>query len=110
MRIKTELMKGNLPLLVLSLLSKGDLYGYEIAKRIAERSNDLINLKEGSLYPALHLLEKHGLVTGYWVPQEGKPPRRYYNITLRGQEELAEEKKNWQEFTSAVGQILEIQT
>lgn len=109
MRIKTELMKGNLPLLILSLISKEELYGYEIAKRIAERSDDLINLKEGSLYPALHLLEKHGLVTGYWVTQEGKPSRRYYKITPKGQEELAEEKKNWQDFTSAVGRILEIQ-
>jgi PadR family transcriptional regulator, regulatory protein PadR len=108
MRIRTELMKGNLPLLVLSLLSKEDMYGYEISKRISVGSNDLINLKEGSLYPALHLLEKNDFVTGYWVPQEGKPSRRYYRITPKGQQELAYEKENWREFTSAVGRILEI--
>jgi PadR family transcriptional regulator PadR len=108
MRIRTELMKGNLPLLVLSLLSKEDMYGYEISKRISAGSNDLINLKEGSLYPALHLLEKNDFVTGYWVPQEGKPPRRYYKITPKGQEELIDERENWREFTSAVGRILEI--
>jgi PadR family transcriptional regulator, regulatory protein PadR len=108
MRIRAELMKGNLPLLILSLLSKDELYGYEIGKRIAEKSEDLINLKEGSLYPALHILEKNGLVTGYWVTQEGKPSRKYYKITAKGQEELAEEKENWRSFVSAVGRILEI--
>jgi PadR family transcriptional regulator PadR len=102
-------MKGNLPLLVLSLLSKEDLYGYEISKRIAIKSDELINLKEGSLYPALHLLEKNDLVIGYWVPQEGKPPRRYYKITPKGEKELAEGMENWRAFTSAVGRILEIQ-
>ena len=108
MRIRSELMKGNLPLLILSLLSKDELYGYEITKRIAEKSEDLISLKEGSLYPALHALEKNDLVTSYWVNQEGKPPRKYYKITAKGQEELAEEKENWRNFMSAVGRILEI--
>ena len=73
---KLDLLKGTLPLLVLSVLRDGELYGYEIAQRIRSRSGDLFAPSEGSLYPALHRLENAGALTASWRPSESAPRQR----------------------------------
>lgn len=89
-------IKGNMHLIILSSLLDGEKYGYEITKKIHSLTDGAIQLKEGSLYPALHKLENQGMVEGYWVQQEpGKPGRKYYRITAAGIEAVEQEKEKW---------------
>ncbi len=90
-----EMMKGSIDILLLSLIQKEDLYGYEIAKRLKERSGDLYTMGEGTLYPALQRLEKRKLVNAYWGESEGGGRRKYYSITEAGTRELSEKLKEW---------------
>ncbi len=82
----SELLRGTLTSLVLAVVEPGALYGYEIAKRIRERTDGLLHLKEGSLYPALHALEREGMLSAEWQAQEGGPNRKYYRLTRAGEE------------------------
>jgi PadR family transcriptional regulator PadR len=89
-------IKGNMNLIILSSLTDSDKYGYEITKKIYSITDGTIQLKEGSLYPALHKLEKQGLVEGYWSKQEpGRPDRKYYRITDKGLKAIEQEKEDW---------------
>ncbi len=90
-----EMMKGSIDILLLSLIQKEDLYGYEIAKRLKEKSNELYSMGEGTLYPALQRLEKRKLIKAYWGESEGGGRRKYYSITETGRKELAERLKDW---------------
>ncbi len=100
-------IKGNMTLILLSTLLEGDKYGYEITKEISELTNDEIQLKEGSLYPALHKLEKEGFAEGYWQHQEsGKPGRKYYKITEKGKVTVEDERKKWKSFIGIMGRII----
>ena len=107
--IKKELTKGSSALLVLSVLEKEDLYGYMIIKRIKEKSEDVFNFKEGTLYPILHNFEAQGFVEAYWVEAEGRN-RKYYKITKKGLKALADAKKEWQSYTQAVGRVIDAET
>lgn len=100
-------IKGNMNLIILSVLSKNDKYGYEISKEIYTLTEQRIRLKEGSLYPALHRLEKQALIEGYWVEQEpGKPNRKYYRITEKGRSMIELEKQEWISFIKIMGRII----
>ncbi|MDP4152302.1 MAG: helix-turn-helix transcriptional regulator [Bacillota bacterium] len=100
-------IKGNMSLILLSALLEGDKYGYEITKEISLLTNDEVQLKEGSLYPALHKLEKDGLVESYWSQQEqGRPGRKYYRITQKGEKTVEEERKKWKTFMGTMGRII----
>lgn len=90
-----ELMKGSIDILLLSLIENEDLYGYEIAKMLKEKSNDLYCMGEGTLYPALQRLEKKGLIKSYWIDLESGNRRKYYTITESGKKELNEKIKQW---------------
>jgi PadR family transcriptional regulator PadR len=90
-----ELMKGSLEILLLTLIEKEDLYGYEIAKRLKELSNDLYSIGEGTLYPALQRLEKKDLVKSYWMDLDSGSRRKYYKITENGKHELTEKLSQW---------------
>jgi len=98
--------KGDLEALVLGVLDLGELHGYEIAKRIQRISDRALEIGEGQLYPALHTLERSGLVTSTWFQQEGKPPRKVYAITDEGRKALATKRKEWTRFTEGVASIL----
>jgi transcriptional regulator len=98
--------KGDLESLILGVLQHGELHGYEISKRIKQVSEQALQVGEGQLYPALHSLEKDGLVTATWVPQEGKPPRKVYSLTEKGQSELVKRRQVWESFASAVNSLL----
>lgn len=98
--------KSDLDALILGVLQEGERHGYEIAKRIRELSDTALAVGEGQLYPALHRLEKDGLVAATWVPQEGKPPRKVYHLTDEGSGALATHVREWQKFSESVNRIL----
>jgi transcriptional regulator len=104
---KHDLIKGSSSSLLLSLLERQAMYGYQIVKEIEARSQGYFKFKEGTLYPALHRLEKAGLITGKWQMLPNGRQRRYYHITAKGQAELTEEKMQWQDFLTAVKMILQ---
>ena len=103
----TEFVKGTLTLLTLSLLSRRAMYGYEIASTVGVETDDVFELKAGSLYPSLHNLEKEGLVRGEWDGEEGKRQRKYYHITEAGRAYLAAKRRAWEQVTHAVNSVLE---
>src|SRR5688500_13644148 len=103
----TELLKGTLSLLILSLLSRKPMYGYEIAATVHRDTDGTFTWREGSLYPNLHKLQADGLIAGEWEEKETGRKRRYYHITDKGREALAEKTNSWSELQRAVNQILE---
>jgi transcriptional regulator len=104
---RSDLLKGSSNSLLLSLLEQQPMYGYQIVKEIEARSQGYFKFKEGTLYPALHRLEKSGLITGRWQMLPNGRQRRYYYITARGQAKLAVEKSQWQDFLTAIKLILQ---
>jgi PadR family transcriptional regulator PadR len=101
-----ELLKGSLDLMLLALLSREPMYGYQIVREVHARSDEALSLKEGSLYPALHRLEQGGLIEGYWQSRADGADRRYYRVTSAGQAALAERRAEWQRFVTAVNGVL----
>ncbi len=106
MNIKKELTKGSSALLVLSVLEKGDMYGYRIIKEIEMRSEFVFSLKEGTLYPILHAFEKEGYVDSYWEGNEGERRRKYYRITKKGIKVLQQNKQEWAAYSGAVSKVI----
>ncbi len=103
----TELLKGTLSLLILSLLSRKPMYGYEIAATVHQDTDGAFTWREGSLYPSLHKLEAGGLIAGAWEEKETGRKRRYYHITKKGLAALQEKIQSWTELCRAVNRILE---
>ena len=101
-----ELLKGNTETLLLSLLAKEEMYGYQIVKEMESRSSGYFRFKEGTLYPALHRLEESNLVDGTWQEADTGVPRRYYNITKKGRNVLAERLREWRRFLKAVNAVM----
>ena len=101
-RIGSQLLKGTTPLLVLSVLRDGGLYGYEIAQRIRERSGGAFAPSEGALYPALHALEADGALVATWRESDKGPRRRYYAITPLGGALFEEREREWSSFATAM--------
>src|SRR5829696_6200353 len=97
--------KGTLPTLILKALAREPSHGYRIAQRIKERSEGVLDFKEGTLYPALHKLENEGLVESYEGVEKARP-RRYYRITESGRGMLAKDRAEWRELSRAVTLIL----
>ncbi|HEX5039304.1 MAG TPA: helix-turn-helix transcriptional regulator [Candidatus Limnocylindria bacterium] len=107
---KLDLLKGTLPLLILSVLRDGELYGYEIAQRIRQRSGELFAPSEGSLYPALHRLEAAGALMASWRASERGPRRRYYAITESGERFYADAAREWETVANGVSRMAEVPT
>jgi PadR family transcriptional regulator PadR len=99
---RSQLLKGTTSLLVLGVLRETELYGYEIAQRIRDRSGDVISPGEGWLYPSLHRLEEQGLLVGTWRHGGPGPRRRYYRITQAGIDALDAQVREWETFTASV--------
>ena len=104
----TEMIKGNVVLLILSCLAREPMHGYHIAKSLEQQSEGYFAMREGTLYPHLHQLEKDGLVEGYWETVSGDRRRRYYRITGKGKAELARRSQHWREFRRNVDRLLEL--
>jgi len=103
----SELLKGTLSLLILSLLSRKAMYGYEIAATVHRDSNGAFQWREGSLYPNLHKLQADALISGQWEEKETGRKRRYYHITKKGRLALAEKVQAWNALSRGVKTILE---
>ena len=93
--ISKSLVAASSKPLILSILSWGENYGYEIIQKVGELSGGVLDWSDGMLYPVLYKLEKDGLVQSRWEVQKGARPRKYYSITKKGKEELAQEKAQW---------------
>jgi PadR family transcriptional regulator PadR len=105
-KIRAQLLKGTTTLLVLTVLRDGELYGYEIALRIKERSGGAFVPSEGSLYPALHALEADGALEASWRDSDRGPRRRYYKITKSGLGMLEEHAQEWAAFSMSMGRAV----
>ena len=102
-----ELLKGSTDSLVLSVISDSPTYGYELIKELERRSSGYFHFREGTLYPALHRMEKDGLIEGRWQTLPGGQERRYYYITPKGTEALSRQRTTWSNFAAAVRSVLE---
>lgn len=100
--IQTQLRKGVLELCVLTLLSRGDAYGYEIASRLMQD----VGMGEGTIYPLMRRMQDDGLVSTYLVETSGGPPRKYYRLTDSGRATLAAQRSEWRNFQAAVEKML----
>jgi PadR family transcriptional regulator, regulatory protein PadR len=102
-----ELLKGSTPTLILAVLSDEPRHGYAVAREIERRSGKALSLGEGSLYPALHALEREGLIVGSWVqPPDGGASKKVYSLTESGTTELARRTQEFRGFVSAVENVL----
>lgn len=106
MRISKELIKGSTNLLILSLLKENSMYGYEMIKKIEEKSKGIFAFKEGTLYPILHSLEGDGFVEAYWEKSEEGRKRKYYKITKKGNAHFLDKKKEWETFRDSIDSFL----
>ncbi|MCA1291630.1 PadR family transcriptional regulator [Paenibacillus sp. alder61] len=105
MKVNKELLKGSTGMLILTLLDKRDLYGYQLIKELEQMSDGTFALKEGTLYPILHGMETERWLEAYWEEAEGRK-RKYYRITDSGRRQLQEKKREWQLFRGAVDRVL----
>ncbi|MBN1152387.1 MAG: helix-turn-helix transcriptional regulator [Dehalococcoidia bacterium] len=101
-----ELLKGSTDCLVLSVINSHPSYGYELIKELESRSGGYFHFREGTLYPALHRMEKEGLVEGRWETLPSGQERRYYCITERGRQALEHKRSTWTDFSAAVRSVL----
>ena len=99
-------LSGSTPMLVLSLLTDGDKYGYEMVEELAKRSDDTFQLKEGTLYPLLHAMEKEKLVRAYSKLSPNGRERKYYQLTDSGREQLEYKEREWRLFSEKVNAVL----
>ncbi len=106
MRNLAQLLKGNTDFLLLSLLQGEPMYGYQMIKELERRSERFFRLGEGTMYPALHRLERSGLVQGRWERLTNGQERRYYSLTRKGERRLEEQANAWASFASAVDMIV----
>ena len=104
---RRELIKGNSDSLLLCLIGQQPMYGYQIIKELERRSEGYFRFKEGTLYPALHRLERTGLIQGKWQLLPTGQQRKYYYITDKGLLSLAEKKSQWQDFLVAMNLIIQ---
>lgn len=100
-----QALKGNLDLLVLAVLSDGPKHGYAVIEALRQRSNDVFDLPEGTVYPALHRLEESGFLSSEWSVINGRR-RRTYQLTDDGQAALGDELEAWEQFTEAVANVV----
>ena len=103
----TEFKKGGVQLCIIALLSKGKKYGFQIIKELRERSDGYFDLKEGTLYPALHRLEKRGYLKSEWVTEGDRPPRKYYVLTKSGKKILSSASSEWHKMVESMKNVLE---
>ena len=102
-----DLPQGTLDLLILKTLALGPEHGWAISERLQQVSSDVLKIQQGSLYPALHRLERRGWIKARWGASENNRRAKYYDLTRAGRKQLQTEESAWRKLTAAVGQILE---
>jgi len=101
-----DMLQGALDLLVLETLVLGPAHGHTIAHTIERKSDDVLQVEHGSLYPALHRLEDRGLIAGFWGTSENNRKAKYYRLTPAGRKQLAADTSRWVQLVAAIGRIL----
>jgi transcriptional regulator len=102
-----DLVQGTLDLLILKTISLEPKHGWAIAKRIEQISNDVLQVQQGSLYPALHRLEQQGWIRAKWAESETGREAKFYSLTAAGRAQLEKEKENWKRLSSAIDLVIE---
>ena len=105
---RIDLPQGTLDLLILKTLALEPQHGWAISERIQQISSDVLRVQQGSLYPALHRLERRGWIKARWGSSENNRRARYYELTRSGRRQLEAEESDWRKLTAAVGQVLRI--
>jgi PadR family transcriptional regulator, regulatory protein PadR len=105
---RIELLQGTLDMLILQTLQWGPQHGYGISQAIRTRSGEVLQVETGSLYPALHRLERQGWVRSEWKLTESNQRAKYYRITLTGKKQLASDHGRWQQMVEAIGAIMSV--
>jgi transcriptional regulator len=106
---KSDLPQGTLDLLILKVVALGPVHGYAVAQRLQQVSRDVVQVPQGSLYPALHRLENRGLLTADWQETETGREAKFYRLTRKGRTQLEAETASWARLTEAVGLILSLE-
>ena len=104
---KSDLLQGTLDLLILRTLSSGDMHGWGIAQRLQQVSQDVLQVNQGSLYPALYRLEQQGWIESSWGDSENNRRAKFYRLTKTGRKQLVEETANWERMAAAVQRVLQ---
>ena len=104
--LDADLLQGTLDLLILQTLVLGPAHGHTIAYAIERRSDEVLQVEHGSLYPALHRLEDQGLIASFWGTSENNRKARYYRITAEGRRHLANERSRWEALVGAISRVL----
>ena len=103
-----DLLKGTLDLLILRTLQTGAMHGWAISERIQQISEDVLQVNQGSLYPALHRLEHQGWIEAEWGVSELGRRARFYRLTVAGRKQLGIESKNWDKLSAAIGRVMRL--
>ena len=104
---KSDLLQGTLDMLILKIVALGPVHGYGISLRIRQISKEVLQVQQGSLYPALHRLEKRGWLTAEWGESENGREAKFYKLSPKGRKQLQAEESNWERLAQAVTQIMQ---
>ena len=104
---KLDLLQGTVDLLILRTLQAAPLHGWGISERVQQMSSDVLRIQQGSLYPALHRLERRGWIKAHWGTSDNNRRAKYYELTKTGRLQLATERASWHKLTTAVAQVLD---
>ncbi|HEY6399828.1 MAG TPA: PadR family transcriptional regulator [Blastocatellia bacterium] len=104
---RSDLLQGTLDMLILKALALGTMHGWGVSQRIQQISSGVLNINQGSLYPALYRLEEQGWITAEWGSSDNNRQARYYRLTRAGRKQLDEETANWQRLSRAIEQVLQ---
>jgi PadR family transcriptional regulator, regulatory protein PadR len=108
--LQGDLLQGTLDMLILQTLVLGPAHGHTIAHVIERRSEDVLQVEHGSLYPALHRLEDRAWIASFWGSSENNRKARYYRLTPAGRKQLAEQTTRWEQLTRAIAQVMRLAT
>ena len=103
---KSDLLQGTLDVLILKVVALGPIHGYAIAQRLQQMSGDVLQVQQGSLYPALHRLEKRGWLRAEWAASDTGREARFYSLTRLGRRQLEEQRSNWGRLSAAISGVL----
>ena len=103
---KPDLLQGTLDVLILKTLALEPMHGWGISQRIQQISEGVLSVTQGSLYPALHRLERQGWIAARWSASENNRQAKWYDLTRKGRRRLAEERESWERFSNAMGRVL----
>ena len=104
---KSDLLQGTLDMLILKIVALGPVHGYGISLRIRQISKEVLQVQQGSLYPALHRLEKRGWLTAEWGESDNGRQAKFYKLSTKGRKQLQAEESNWERLARAVKQIMQ---